>query len=71
MKGHWTMASWLIQANDGVAHAYPNDDTITVAACGNELRKRCDNCGRDEEVAIPSIMTARCKRCVDMLAVLR
>lgn len=44
------MSCWLYQNGDSVAHAYPDDDSITIAACGHRLREYCDSCGRDEDV---------------------
>jgi len=38
------MTAWMRQNDDEYLHAYPDDDTVEVAACGKTLADRCEQC---------------------------
>lgn len=40
------MTVWLVE-NEDIAHAYPDDETDAVAACGYRLEGSCGHCGHE------------------------
>ena len=61
------MTAWMRQNDDEYLHAYPDDDTVEVAACGKTLADRCEQCHQTLHT-MEDDKRPRCPACERVLA---
>jgi len=60
---------WLVQGYEDRAHAYPEDDSIEIAACGHKLApETCESCGHEVHTREPNQWVPKCGACTRVLA---